>query len=153
MCSAGSVTEGPEDAPAVAVATGGDAPSVDEQAAGTAAAAAGGAAVLAGQAEQHAAESKAAAEVATAAAEVTAVAGEHAAAAGEAAEATAADRGQLERFMESQTALNTALVARMSELSAPPPAPEPEPEHKPDRPPAPAHERHWINRRVGRRNT
>lgn len=135
-----------EPAPAVAVASGGDAPSVDEQAAGQAAAAAGASAVLAGQAEADAAEADAAAQLAAQAATVAAQAVPAAEVAADAAAATAADRSQLEQFMQSQTALNSALVARIEQLSAP--VPEPAEPAKPDRAPGPKKE-HWINRRIG----
>lgn len=137
------------DEPAVAVAAGGDAPTVDEEAAGQASAAAGASAVLAGQAGEAAQQAQAAAELAAAGASAAAGAGDAAAAATAAAAETAAERGQLEQFMASQVELNQAMIGRLAELSTPPPPP-PAPDGKPkgDAPPKP--KEHWYARKIGR---
>lgn len=136
------------DAPAVAVATGSDAPSTEELTAADSAAAAGAAGVLAGQAEESAAQADAAAAVAAQGAMAAMGAEESAAIAGEAAAQTSADRSALEAFIESQTAVNQAVVTRLAELSAPPPAPPAD--DKPTRDKAPGKSKpHFLERRIG----
>lgn len=141
----------------VVVATGGDAPSVDEQAAGQASAAAGASAVLAGQAEQAAAQARQAAQAAQEGAAVASGAEGAAEAAQQAARDAAESRTAVESFIETQTRLNHALLERLEHSAAPPPpALPPEAaaevkaeEPKPDR--APARREHWINRPIGKR--
>ena len=135
--------------PAVAVAEGASAPSVDEQAAGQASAAAGASAVLAGQAQGAAEQASAAAQVAAEGAMVAEGAGEAASAAQAAASEAAASRSAVEQFILSQVAVNEALAAAVAAQSAPPPpAPAPEPAKR-DAPPR--RSEHFLERRVGRR--
>lgn len=142
-----------EDQPAVAVATGGDAPSTDDLAAASSAASAGAAEVHAEQAGAAAAVAAQAAAVAAESAAVTEGAAESAAVATSAAEQSSAlvaeHRSITERF--------EAAVARLEDMGrAEPPAPavpaptegaeeaaKPEPDKPPRRP------SHWINRPVG----
>ena len=138
----------------VAVATCGDAPSVDEQAAGQASAAAGAAAVHEDQAAAAAAQSVAAAEIAAANAAQTEGAGESAAAAQAAAEQAMAARDDMDAglsaFRASMSELAEAIRGTHAEQAPPPPETAPEPA-APDKPPA--RKEHWINRKVGGKRT